>query len=271
MIATHPVVIAGGNVCRNPYHVPAEKYLSPDWPATEIDWLLDSIGHLQRSEDALRASEERYRALSRQLLDVQERERRSLALELHDEIGQLLTAVRMTLQGAPRKGRLADAVKIADRAMEEVRHLAVALRPPGLDQGGLPAALRAYLEQLGQRTGIDIRLHVHGMTERLASEVETACFRVVQEALTNVVRHSGARHVDVELSADGGLAQLVVRDDGKGFDVRAARRRAAVGASLGLVSMEERVTLVGGRLEIESERGRGTTIRARIPVPRAAA
>jgi signal transduction histidine kinase len=94
------MVVAHGHVCRNPHYVPPETYLSSDWPESEVDWLLDSISHLQRTEDALRASEERYRTLSRQLLKLQETERRSLALDLHDELGQILAAIRLTLRVA---------------------------------------------------------------------------------------------------------------------------------------------------------------------------
>jgi signal transduction histidine kinase len=268
MIATHPVVVAHGHVCRNPHYVPPDAYLSSRWPDSEVDWLLDSIRHLQRTEDALRASEERYRALSQQLLRLQETERRSLALELHDELGQILAAIRLTLRGRRRKGRLEEAVALVDKAIEQVRNVALALRPASLDDLGLGAALRAYLDLQAKRTGLDVRLEVAPLEERLPPAVETAAFRLVQEALTNVARHSGARRVDVELGVRDGSAEISVRDDGKGFDVRAARSRAAAGASLGLISMEERAALAGGRLEIDSGPGRGTTLRARFPLSR---
>ncbi|MFL5303186.1 MAG: sensor histidine kinase, partial [Anaeromyxobacteraceae bacterium] len=103
------------------------------------------------------------------------------------------------------------------------------------------------------------------LAERLPPLIETACFRLVQEAVTNVARHSGARRVDVELRARDGAVEIVVSDDGKGFDVRAARARVHAGASLGILSMEERVAVAGGQLEIDSGPGRGTIIRARFP------
>jgi signal transduction histidine kinase len=268
MLAAHPVVVARGWLCRTPHYLPPEEYLSARWPEREVDWLLDNMSHLQRTEDALRDSEQRYRILAQHLLEVQEVERRSLALELHDQLGQLLTAIRFALRGR-RKGAIAEAVALVDQATEEVRNLALALRPPSLDLLGLPAALRAYLESQARRTGIDIHLEVVGLDERLPAPVETACFRLVQEAVTNVARHSGARRVDVEISGRGDAVFVVVRDDGKGFDVGAARERGEAGASLGLLSMEERVTLAGGRFEIESEPGRGTTVRARLPASRA--
>jgi signal transduction histidine kinase len=270
MLAVHPVVVARGDVCRNAHYVPPEEYLSARWPESEIDWILDSISHLQRAEDALRESEQRYRILSQQLLEVQEGERRSLALELHDQLGQILTAIRLALRSR-RKGRIAEALGLVDQAAEQVRNLALTLRPASLDHLGLPAALRAYLKRQSQLAGLDIHLEVGPLEERLPPAVETACFRLVQEALTNVARHSGARRVDVELNAAEDAVEIVVRDDGKGFDVGAARERAEAGASLGILSMEERVALAGGRLEIESEPGRGTTIRARFPASRAGA
>jgi signal transduction histidine kinase len=269
MLAVHPVVVARGEVCRNAYYVPPEEYFSAHWPAREIDWLLDSISHLQRTEDALRESDKRYRLLSQHLLDVQEAERRGLALELHDELGQILTAIRLALRSR-RKGRIAEAVGLVDQATEQVRNLALALRPPTLDKLGLPATLRAYLERQSQRTGLDIHLKIGPLKERFPPAVETACFRLVQEALTNVARHSGAQRVHVEMDAADDALLVVVWDDGKGFDVRAARERAEAGVSLGILSMEERVALAGGWLEIESEPGRGTTIRARFPVSRTA-
>jgi signal transduction histidine kinase len=266
IVATHPMVVARGRVCRNPHHVPPDRYLSPEWPENEVDWLLDSMSHLQRTEDALRESEERYRILSRQLLRVQETERRSVALELHDQVGQILAAIRLMLRGRRRAGSLAETVGLVDQAIDKVRSLALALRPPGLDDLGLVAALRAYLERQAERTGLDVHVEVGRLEERLPPEVETAAFRLVQEAVTNVARHSEARRVDVELSVKGDAIEILVRDDGKGFDAPAARRRAAAGASLGLISMEERVALAGGQLLIDSEAGRGTTIRARFPV-----
>ena len=266
IIAIHPRVLARGRVCRNPYYVPPEKYLSSDWVASEIDWLLDSINRLDRAEDALGQSEERYRLLAQQLLLAQETERRSLALELHDQLGQLLTGIRIALGGRGGPERLAEATDMVDQAIEEVRSLSLELRPPSLDLLGLPAALRAYLDRQAQRTGLSIRLEVSPMEVRPAPAVETACFRLVQEAVANAARHAGARRVDVELLARDGTLEVTVRDDGKGFDVRAARVRAQAGHSLGMLSMEERAALAGGQLEIDSAPSRGTTLRARFPL-----
>ena len=266
MLATHPTVVARGWVCANPNYIPPERYLSPDWPETEIDWMLECMEHIQRTEDALRESAKRHRVLSQKLLEAQETERRSLALELHDQLGQLLTAIRLALRARRREGQLAETIGLVDQAIDEVRSLALALHPPSLEKLGLPEALRAYLDREAERTGLAIHLAVSPMEGRPPAAVETACFRLVQEALTNVVRHSGARRVDVELHAREAALELSIRDDGKGFDVAAARSRAQAGASLGVLGMEERVALAGGQLEIESSPGRGTIIRARFPL-----
>lgn len=264
VIASHPWVMAGGRLCRNPYHVPPDAYLAPDWRDREIDWLLGNLSRLQRSDDALRESGERYRRLSKHLLDVQEKERQSMARELHDQLGQTLTAICLALRRAGRGGvDVDDSLALVDEATEQMRGLALDLRPPSLDHLGLPAALHSYLERVGKRAGLDVRLDVVGsFEERLPRAVETACFRLVQETLTNVARHAGARRVDVELAAVGGEAIVTIRDDGKGFDVGAVRAR---GGGLGLLGMEERVALAGGQLKVMSEPGRGSTIRARFP------
>ena len=147
-----------------------------------------------------------------------------------------------------------------------MRELATDLRPPLLDEFGLEAALRWYVEREAKRAGIAFRLSLAHLDERPPIAVETTCFRLAQEALTNVIRHAQARVVDVELSEATGTLQLVVRDDGQGFDVAAARRRATQGGSQGLLSMQERVALAGGELEIESAPGKGTAVRARLPL-----
>src|SRR3989442_5035821 len=149
-----------------------------------------------------------------------------------------------------------------------MRELAWDLRPPLLDEFGLEASLGWYVEREAKRGGIAFRLSLAHLDERPPIAVETTCFRVAQEALTNVIRHAQARVVDVELSQATGTLHLVVRDDGQGFDVAAARRRATQGGSQGLLSMEERVAFAGGGIEIESAPRERTAVRARIPLGR---
>jgi signal transduction histidine kinase len=203
----------------------------------------------------LRAGRERQNALARRLSTAHEKERRRIAVELHDELGQVLTAVKIHLAslqrapGAPSPSHLSDAVASVDGAMQTVRNLALDLRPSVLDDLGLPAALRWYVDRMARGASLEAHLAVDAVL-RLEPEVETACFRVAQEALTNVARHARARRVWLGLQARGDVLELSVRDDGIGFDVAAARERAGSGVSIGLLGMEERVSLLGGSFEI---------------------
>jgi signal transduction histidine kinase len=147
-----------------------------------------------------------------------------------------------------------------------MRDLIQAFRPPLLNEFGLEPALRAHVEREASRAGLTVRLALDPLEPRPSDTVENTVFRVAQEALTNVIRHAHARVVEVQLHYTKGGLQLVVRDDGRGFEVATALRRATTGASNGLISMQERVALVGGDLEIESAPDRGTTIRARLPL-----
>jgi PAS domain S-box-containing protein len=226
----------------------------------------------KEAEERLRESSARLQALSRRLLEVQEAERRHLARELHDEIGQALTAINLNLSaagqaaGAAAQPLLAECRGVVAGAIRKVRDLSLVLRPPTLDLLGLEPALYWLVEQLGLRAAMDVEVVTDLDAERLPAAVETACFRVAQEALTNVARHARARQVWVEVRRRDGAVQLTIRDDGAGFDVAAVQRGAAQGGTFGLLGMQERAELLGGRLEVESAPGRGTTVRARLPV-----
>src|SRR5256714_2895385 len=203
-------------------------------------------------------------ALSRKLIEAQEAERRAVARELHDDFGQVLTALKVNLQRRDRDD--AETIALVDGAIARMRELAQDLRPPLLDEFGLEASLPWYVEREAKRAGLDFRLALAPLARRPPIAVETTCFRIAQEALTNVVRHAQARLVEVELSEANGALLLTVRDDGQGFDVAAARRHAAQGGSQGLLSMQERATLADGDLDIDSTPSRGTAIRARLPL-----
>jgi two-component system, NarL family, sensor histidine kinase UhpB len=202
---------------------------------------------------------------SRKLIEAQEAERRAVARELHDDFGQVLTALKLNLQAKGGHGD-AESIALVDGAIARMRELAQDLRPPLLDELGLEASLRWYVEREAKRAGVTSRLALAPLAQRPPATVETTAFRVAQEALTNVIRHAQAHVVAVELRESDGSLQLVVRDDGRGFDVPAARKRAAHGGSQGLLSMQERAALAGGDLEIESKVGRGTSVRARLPL-----
>lgn len=222
--------------------------------------------------DQVRAGRQRLQLLSAQLLTAQENERRALARELHDEIGQVLTAVKTNLQGLhllTRSRRLQasldESMGTIDHALQQVRDLSLDLRPSILDDFGLVAALEWYVERLARRSGLPMEIKAHPLQARLQADFETAAFRVAQEALTNVLRHSRAKQASVEIMQRGAELQLKITDDGVGFEVQAAREKAARGASIGLLGMEERVLLLGGKVEIDSAPGQGTVICARFP------
>jgi signal transduction histidine kinase len=220
-----------------------------------------------RTAVELREKREQLGVLSHKLIEAQEAERRAVARELHDDFGQVLTAIRFNLQrteSPPAQSRTEN-IALIDAAIGRLRDLALDLRPPVLDDLGLVAALRWYVGREAARAGLEFEIDLDPLEPRLPPAVETACFRVAQEALTNVVRHADARRVAVSLRARSDDVELVVRDDGAGFDVPVARRRAATGASQGLLTMEERVSLTGGTLSIESAPGQGTIVRARFP------
>lgn len=223
-----------------------------------------------RAAKALQESATRLQRLSHRLLTVQEEERRHLSRELHDEFGQLLASVGLHLHaarglaGARAQPALDESITLLQQAGAQVRSLALELRPTMLETGGLESALRWLAEQHQQRTGIVTQ--VVGHVGEVSGDLAIACFRVVQEALTNVVRHAHARNVWIELSQPEGFVELVVRDDGAGFDVTRTLERAASGGNLGLLGMRERVEILGGNLEIESRAGEGTRIRIALPL-----
>ena len=228
------------------------------------------ISEHKQAEAALRQTNERLQELSRRLFQVQEDERRHLARELHDQMGQALTAAKLNLQAAQRleeRGLIArkldDGIAVLETLLQQARQICLDLRPPLLDDLGLVPALRWYLDQQAQRAGLRIEFFADPALERMSPEIETACFRVAQEALTNVVRHARAQTVSVELHRTPEALHLVVRDDGIGFDVMTAEQQ---GVSLGLLGMRERVTLLGGEMDCKSAPGRGTEIHAFFPV-----
>lgn len=221
--------------------------------------------------DEVRVGRQRLQMLSRQLIATQEAERRHIARELHDEIGQVLTVVGFHLHslidlcGDQHKARLEDDISLVDRTIQQVRDLSLDLRPPTLDVLGLEPTLRAYLEDQARRTGLLVNISGH-LESRLPAEVEVTCYRLVQATLTNVVRHAQARQVWVELHQSEHELQIIIRDDGIGFDVPLVWQRAMRRGSFGLMGVQERVELIGGRLIVESAPGHGTTIGARFPL-----
>ena len=237
-----------------------------------IATVIRDITERKQAEHALRDYTERLESVSRELLEVREKERAAIVRELHDQIGQLLGAAKLGLQlmrrrstEAPPPGDLDESIRTIDQALEETRTLSVDPRPPQLDELGLPAALRLYAERLARAS----RLKLHFAPTRLPAlrpPLDTTCFRIAQEALQNIVRHASAKNIWIELSAEGGVLHLTVRDDGMGCDLAAVRSRTERGNSMGLLNMEECVTLAAGTIEFESHPGDGVKVHAAFPL-----
>ncbi len=211
------------------------------------------------------------KALSRRVLEVQEQERRRVAVELHDELGQSLTAIKINLQlsarlkGQPLVDLNQENIRIVEDALQQVRRLATTLRPSMLDDLGLAAALQWVLEQSASRSGFTARFRHARAPTRLAPDIETACFRIVQEALTNIARHAQARQVDISLERVEEQLVLCITDDGCGFNLEEMQVRALAGTSTGVLGMQERATLIGGQLTIQSTPGAGSVVQLTCP------
>jgi signal transduction histidine kinase len=237
------------------------------------DTLQNEIEARKQAETDLEQVLHQIKTLSARLLDIQENERRSLALELHDQIGQSLTAIKLNIQAAQRmpaasaiKPHLEQNLMMVEQTLKQVRNLSLELRPSMLDDLGLTAALRWYVDRQAQQAGYKAEFHADMIQTRLDSAIETACFRIAQEAVTNVNRHAYAGMLRVGLQQKDSVLELIVQDDGDGFDTVQAQQQAVHGHSLGLLGMRERVELLNGRLDIESSPGNGTLVRAQFPL-----
>jgi PAS domain S-box-containing protein len=209
------------------------------------------------------------RALLQRLLTAEDQERGRIARELHDETGQSLTTLLVGLRAIGDKTGLAEVRSMAERLREVAAHtvddvgrLARGLHPAILDDKGLVAAMRRHVSDFAKAFGVVVNLRVGAVPRRTAPLAQSTVYRILQEALTNVARHAQARVVGVVLKRENSVLELVIRDDGVGFDPAAALSEAS---GLGLHGMQQRVALLGGSVEIESRRGHGTVIRARVP------
>jgi two-component system sensor histidine kinase UhpB len=236
-------------------------------PVEEIDRLASSFhGLLERIEEERRRS-------GQLAMRAQEEERRRLARDLHDEVNQALTAILLRLEALAqetppeRAPEVTELKRLVNQAMDELLNLARQLRPSALDDHGLVAALETQLKRFSARTGVEARLDTVGDPDSLADVVQTAIYRVAQEALTNVTRHAGATAIELVVAEEDGGVELRVSDDGSGFHpaVLPHANSLTPGGGLGLVGMAERARLIGGDLDVRSAPGGGTTITLRVP------
>lgn len=223
----------------------------------------------ERTKALIDLSVSRQRLLER-IVSVTEEERRRIARELHDEMGQHLTALRVGLDAIqPQTGRLRDLKGIIDRIDRSIDRLATELRPPALDELGLYGAITSLADEFSAASGVRVAVHLGiGPEERFPEVRESTIYRVVQETLTNVWKHSGATTVSVIVERIGDALRLIVEDDGSGFDSADAMAAGSSGERVGILGMRERLELVGGTFEMESSRGSGTTVFVRVPLPK---
>jgi len=240
---------------------------------TVIDFV---IRHVEANGRAASVAYERLAQLHQKLEATKEEERRFLSRELHDELGQTLTALKLRLQLGERApaGNVpnpsTEPIALVDDLISRVRKISVDLRPPLLDEVGLVSALRVYLESQADLSGLAIDLQAdepgRGTAARLPSDLEIACFRVVQESITNVLRHASARRLKVRIVRSATAISLSVEDDGRGFDLGTLDEAAASG-HLGVLGMRERIRARGGRFKLTSAPGAGTTVEVELDAP----
>ena len=267
-------VLEEGRSCqieeRMPHRDGVHTYLSVKFPLYNEHGAATSVCSISTDITELKRTQDKLRRLSGSIMAGQEKERAVIARELHDELGQVLTALRMDsvwmrnrlkasdLDAADRALRMCDLI---DKTIDEVRAIALRLRPSVLDDLGLIPALEWYTTELEKRSGIACIFNNQGVS-KVNDMVATAAYRIAQEALTNVVRHSGATHVEVSLQAEQGFLELSVVDNGDGFNIG----EFSESERLGLAGMHERAGLAGGTLEIQSQPGEGTRVYCRLPL-----
>ncbi len=213
-----------------------------------------------------------------QIIETQENERRRISRELHDEIGQALTAIKFNLDRIEKElpqnlplltERLEETKSLSKQTLAAMRQLSIDLRPTMLDDLGLIPTLRWYIQTFSNRMNIHSHFEAIGMGERLPAQIETAFYRIIQEALNNIAKHSGADHIEISLEKRDSTLYASVIDNGKGFDLEEVLHPESPKRGFGLIGMQERVTLLGGQIDIQSKPGLGTHIYINVPYPEA--
>jgi two-component system sensor histidine kinase UhpB len=231
--------------------------------------MAQDITERKRAAKELEKANHQLRFLSRRLFHLQEEERHHLARELHDEVGQALTAAKINLQAAMKETdgakskRIDETAAILEKLLGQVRQISVDLRPSTLDDLGLVPALRSLLDQQGRRASVAVHFSAKDVPENLNPEIQTTCFRIAQEAITNALRHANATRIDVDLARENGSLRLRVRDNGRGFDAESAQAQTA---GLGLIGIKERAALVDAQAKVVSSPNKGTTVEVSLPL-----
>jgi PAS domain S-box-containing protein len=256
-------------VCKNGMRKPVEvnsRLIYKDGVAIGVQGTARDISERKRAQEVVQT-------YSRSLIEAQEAERQKIARELHDEIGQVLTAVRLNLQSIHKTcqtetclSRIGESVEIVDQALAQVRELSLELRPSLLDDLGLAAALRWYADRYALRSGIAAEVSGDFQIGRIPHDIETACFRIAQEALTNSARHAAATRAWVHIERQNGQLCLTIRDNGSGFDAETYLNGVSSASALGLRGMQERALAVRGQVEINSSPAKGTQVVVRVPL-----
>lgn len=265
-----------GNQTIGMLHLYADETNMPDTDEQDMqiaDLLAIALQHARLNE-IVATTRERLRALSHRQMELEEKQRRELARDLHDMIGQNLTALNINLYSIGRqldpvtaanlRNRLEDSSRMVEEIVGRIRNLMTELRPSVLDDFGLAMALRWYAGEFGKRTEIAIEIDAEDIAPRLPLDAETALFRIAQEALTNIAKHAHAKHVRLELQAQATHIELTVADDGAGFDFPTMRQDPTK-HGVGLVDMRERAEMMHGRLWVECKIGQGTRVSVRVP------
>ena len=242
----------------------------------EIKRLADSFNLMAKT---LREKMKVEREYLSQIIEAQENERRRISRELHDEIGQALTAIKFNLDMMDKelpqtlltvRGRLGDAKSLSSQTLTAMRQLSMDLRPTMLDELGLIPTLRWYIQNFSNRLNIDSQFQVIGFEEKLPPQIETAFYRIVQEALNNISKHAGANRVEIFFEHRDSTICASITDNGRGFDLGRVYHPESPGRGFGIMGMQERVSLLGGKIDIQSSPGRGTRIHIKVPYPKGA-
>jgi len=239
----------------------------------EIKRLADSFNQMADTLKDKMAMERKYLS---QVIEAQENERRRISRELHDEIGQGLTAIKFNLDRMDKdlppsfpaiRERLGEAKSLSNQMLTAMRQLSVDLRPTMLDDVGLIPTLRWYIQNFSDRLNIQSTFQSVGFQEKLHPVIETTLYRVIQEALNNIAKHSGASRIEVHLERKDSIISASIEDNGRGFDLEKVGQLESSERGFGIVGMQERVSLLGGKIDIQSRPDLGTFIRIEVPYP----